>query len=148
MSMVDGSTPARSMACWPASTASVPVDPPKRRSRMPVRSTIHSSVVSRRDAKSALVTIFSGRAAPQPRTAMPISSDVRSRRRGRARRDAHGSLASSLPSAGPQPGDGLAGGDPLAVDGDEPHEVPREQRPDLDGADGAEEVADLDATLG
>ena len=37
-----------------------------RRSRMPVRSTIHSSVVSIRCSRSALVSRCSGRATPQP----------------------------------------------------------------------------------
>src|SRR6266581_4146869 len=37
------------------------------RCRMPVRCTIHSSEVARRSARSALVTIFSGRYPPQPR---------------------------------------------------------------------------------
>src|SRR5439155_7898276 len=111
MSIVAGSTPAESMACWPASTASVPAEPPKRRSRMPVRSMIHSSVVSSRDAKSALVTIFSGRAVPHPVMRIP-----------------------TLSLSGAEPGDRLTCGDALAVDGDEPHHVTGEQRTDLDVA--------------
>jgi hypothetical protein len=46
--------------------ASPVVVPPTRRSRIPVRSTIHASVVSRVASRSAFVTTFSGRAAPQP----------------------------------------------------------------------------------
>jgi len=42
-----GSTPASSSAARAASTASSPVLPPTRRSRMPVRSRIQASLVSR-----------------------------------------------------------------------------------------------------
>ena len=62
-----GSTPACSMARRPASTDSDAVVPPTRRSRMPVRSLIHASLVSIVLARSSLVTTLSGRAVPQPR---------------------------------------------------------------------------------
>ena len=52
--------PALASAAWAASMARPDVVPPMWRSRMPVRSTIHSSLVSRRTAKSALVTTLSG----------------------------------------------------------------------------------------
>src|SRR3546814_12060943 len=42
------------------------VVPPTRRSRMPVRPVIHSSLVSSVVSRSTFVTIFSGRAVPQP----------------------------------------------------------------------------------
>src|SRR3954470_9024312 len=98
---------------------------------MPVRSRIQSSATSRsaRAARSALVTIFSGRAAPQPRMAIPIES--------------------CLPAlSGAEPGDGLAGGDALTVDGDEPHDRAGEQRADLGGAHRAEQVPDLERAAG
>ena len=50
----------------PASMARPTVVPPTRRSRMPVRSMIHASVVSSVASRSALVTTLSGRAVPQP----------------------------------------------------------------------------------
>ncbi len=59
-------SPARVRAFWAASTASPEVVPPTRRSRMPVRSTIHSSLVSRLPSRSALVTTLSGKALPHP----------------------------------------------------------------------------------
>ena len=65
-SIVAGSTPACSIAFRPASAASPAVVPPVRRSLMPVRSVIHSSVVSSRASRSALVSTPSGSAVPQP----------------------------------------------------------------------------------
>src|SRR3954468_11831343 len=63
--------PASASAALQATTArSVSVRLPLRwrRSRMPVRRTIHSSVVSRYASKSAFVTIVSGSAEPMPKT--------------------------------------------------------------------------------
>src|SRR2546430_14471430 len=95
---------------------------------MPVRSTIHSSLVSRRAARSALVTTVSGRAAPQPVTAAPRTS-------GRA--------------GGLEPGDGLSGGDALSRHHHDAHEPAGEGGADLDhargpGGDGAGEGANPD----
>ena len=54
-------------ASRPASADSPAVVPPTWRWRMPVRSTIHSSSVSRpMSARSWLVSILGGRAVPQP----------------------------------------------------------------------------------
>ena len=50
-----------------ARSASVSSPWRRRRSRMPVRRTIHSSVVSRRCSRSALVTTCSGSAVPTPK---------------------------------------------------------------------------------
>ena len=52
--------PAQASAACAASMARPEVVPPMWRSRMPVRSTIHSSLVSRRTAMSSLVTTLSG----------------------------------------------------------------------------------------
>ena len=82
----------------PDSTASADVVPPTRRSRMPVRSTIHSSVVSSMASRSALVTTLSGSAVPQPVIAAPTSS-----------------VDHRAASRRPQPGDRLAGRHPFAV---------------------------------
>ena len=49
------------------------------RSRMPVRSTIHSSLVSRLTAMSSLVTTLSGTAMPQPVIRMPVTRRTRQR---------------------------------------------------------------------
>src|SRR5581483_7196608 len=69
--------PAASRAARPASVARPEVVPPKRRSRMPVRSTIQASDVSREAARSSLVTTLSGRAMPDPVILMPGTSGVR-----------------------------------------------------------------------
>ena len=66
----------------PASMARPEVVPPMRRSRMPVRSTIHSSLVSRLTAMSSLVTTLSGTAMPQPVIRMPLTRRTRRGRRG------------------------------------------------------------------
>ena len=56
-----GSTPASSMALRPAMSAERHrAEPPMRRSRMPVRSVIHSSDVSSVEESSSLVTMRSG----------------------------------------------------------------------------------------
>src|SRR5438270_7124866 len=68
-STCQGETPARSRACREAVTASVVVLSPSdtmRRSRIPVRLVIHSSEVSTSFSRSALVSLFSGTALPQP----------------------------------------------------------------------------------
>ncbi len=66
-------SPAPARAAAPASAASEAVVPPTRRSWMPVRSTIQSSEVSRVTSRSALVTILSGSALPQPVMRMPVT---------------------------------------------------------------------------
>ena len=71
-SMSSGASPARLIASAAAAVASVAVVSPRpatRRSRMPVRSTIHASFVSTRASRSAFVTRPSGTAKPQPTTA-------------------------------------------------------------------------------
>ena len=70
-----GSSPDIPSARRPASAERPAVVPPTRRSRMPVRSTIHSSVVSRPiSARSRLVSVFGGRAVPQPVMTAPLTS--------------------------------------------------------------------------
>ena len=62
-------TPARCMAQSDATRQRLESDSPGpaiRRSRMPVRSTIHWSEVSRNFSRSALVTTRSGTAVPRP----------------------------------------------------------------------------------
>ena len=71
-SMSLGLTPASFIASVPARTASSRVELPIRRSRIPVRSLIHSSEVSRVLERSSLVTMFSGRPIPQPVKRTPI----------------------------------------------------------------------------
>src|SRR5690349_3418403 len=96
-SIASGGIPACLIAAVPASIASeavVSVGAATCRSRMPVRSTIHASVVSTRCSISAFVTSFSGTAVPQPPT------------QARTLRDS-------------QPGDGLALTETLAVVGEE-----------------------------
>ena len=65
-SMPSPCTPAPAIACCAASMPRPVVVPPTRRSRIPVRSTIQASLVSRLSSRSTLVTILSGRALPQP----------------------------------------------------------------------------------
>ena len=66
-------TPARAMARSDASMARPVVVPPTRRSRIPVRSMIHSSLVSSVSSRSTLVTTLSGIATPQPvMRALPV----------------------------------------------------------------------------
>ena len=73
-SMSEGSTKASSMARFPATTPRDFAEPPMRRSRIPVRSVIHSSVVSRVLESSSLVTIRSGTAMPHPLKRTPMVS--------------------------------------------------------------------------
>src|SRR5690606_16093224 len=96
-SMRAGSSPAISSACLPDSTDKLVVLPPIRRSRMPVRAWIHSSLVSIVAARSALVTTLSGKAVPHPEITAPWAP-------GRIA----GIGSSSAASAGAQPGDRLA----------------------------------------
>lgn len=70
-----GDRAARSRARRPASVASDDTVPPMRRSRIPERVAIHSSVVSRRASRSALVTTVSGKALPQPVITAPVVTD-------------------------------------------------------------------------
>src|SRR5689334_12897859 len=111
--------PACSSAARPASTARPAVVPPMRRSQMPLRSRIHSSLVSRVAARSSLVTILSGRAAPQP-----AMRAVLIRRSCRA-----------------EPRNGLARHHPLPEMGEHALDAPGERGPDLGVADGAEQIA-------
>ena len=75
--MSAGSTPAMSMAARPDSMPMVEVGRPMRRSRIPVRSRIHSSLVSIIAARSSLVRTFSGSDVPMPMTVAPIKTPVR-----------------------------------------------------------------------
>ena len=96
--MSSGVRPACLIAAAPASMARLAVvspSPATRRSRMPVRSTIHSSLVSTRCSRSALVSRCSGTAVPQP-------GDAPAAHRSGARAE---------------PGDRLALADPLARGG-------------------------------
>ena len=65
--------PAQASAACAASMARPDVVPPMWRSRIPVRSTIHSSLVSRLTAMSSLVTTLSGTAMPQPVIRIPFT---------------------------------------------------------------------------
>src|SRR6478735_5200148 len=77
VSMSPASIPAMSSAARPLSIDRPAVVPPTWRSRMPVRSTIHSSVVSRYWARSSFVTRLGGRAVPQPvMTAPPTPTGI------------------------------------------------------------------------
>ncbi len=70
--MSSGPTPVSSIARWAARPPRVREDPPMRRSRMPVRSVIHSSEVSSVLERSSLVTTRSGTAMPHPRKRTPM----------------------------------------------------------------------------
>ncbi len=72
-SMRSGVSPAISIAARPDSTESEAVEPPIRRSEIPVRATIHSSLVSSVFSRSWLVTTFSGSAVPQPEMTAPVA---------------------------------------------------------------------------
>ena len=82
LSISSGVLPAEARAAWAASMARPEVVPPMWRSLMPVRSTIHSSLVSRRTAMSSLVTTLSGTAMPQPVMRIPFTRRIRHGRRG------------------------------------------------------------------
>src|SRR3954451_17476002 len=146
-SMCPGATPALSMAALPDAIASVAVVPPTRRSRMPLRSTIHSSLVSSMASRSALVTTLSGSAVPQPEMRADVMSpSCRSR----------GAIVETPPpnpkgirllggrSRRPKPRDRLTGHHPLAQVREDPFDASRERRPNLRLANGAEQVACLD----
>src|SRR3954447_24919210 len=137
-----GSRPAISSAWRPDSTDSPIVLPPMRRSWMPVRDTIHSSLVSIISASSWLVSTFSGRAVPQPEITPPL---VPGRIAGISPSWASGTVTAS---AGAQPRDGLTGSYPFGVDGDEALQHPAERRPDLVLADVTEQCADVDRGSG
>ena len=81
-SISSGVLPARASAACAASMARPEVVPPMWRSRIPVRSTIHSSLVSRRTAMSSLVTTLSGTAMPQPVIRIPFTPQTRRGRHG------------------------------------------------------------------
>src|SRR6478736_2470674 len=122
--MRSGAMPARSSALRAASAARPLVVLPMRRSLMPVRSVIHSSLVSMVAARSSFVTILSGTAIPHPRTTRPRTP---SGTRGTSGR--------------PEPGDRLAAADSFAVDGDERLEDALERRTHLVFADAPEDCA-------
>jgi hypothetical protein len=67
-----GSTLAIAMALRADSTESDAVDPPTWRRLIPVRSVIHSSLVSIIAERSSLVSTFSGNAVPQPMMRPPV----------------------------------------------------------------------------
>ena len=76
-SMSPASSPAMSSAARPLSIDSPAVVPPTWRSLIPVRSRIHSSVVSRYWARSSLVIVFGGSAVPHPvMTAPPMPAGI------------------------------------------------------------------------
>src|SRR6478609_6514057 len=126
--MSPGATPAFCMAAAPDAIASPEVVLPTRRSRMPLRSTIHASVVSSVASRSALVTTFSGSAVPHP----VMRAD----------------LTSTSWSCGSEPCNGLARHHALAEVGEDSFDTSRERRPHLRIADGAEQVTGLDRTAG
>ena len=77
---VNGNTDKLAISCkqpcgegMDVKTESEAVVPPIRRSEIPVRATIHSSLVSRVFSRSWLVTTFSGRAVPQPEMTAPVA---------------------------------------------------------------------------
>src|SRR4051794_16933717 len=120
-------TPARARAARPASVARPAVVPPTLRSWIPVRATIHSSLVSSRVARSAFVTVLSGSAVPQPVITAPRLL-----------------ISRLLPvrSPRPQPHDGLAGGDPFPLDCDVGLTRTGEGRADLVIPDSTHDLAD------
>src|SRR5262245_26212114 len=135
------SSPDIASAARPASAESPAVVPPTWRSRMPVRSMIHSSLVSSpMSARSWLVSTFGGSAVPHPVMTAPRafgrvtgiwgSSFGLGGRAGRARRA--------------EPGDRLAGGHPLGGNGDVALQRAGERRADLVLADVTEHRADRD----
>ena len=71
-SMSAGVRPASAIALRAASAPRERVVPPMRRSRIPVRSEIHSSDVSRVSESSSFVTTRSGRPIPQPVKRTPM----------------------------------------------------------------------------
>src|SRR5688500_13701604 len=117
--------PACLMAAVPASIARVDVVSPSpaiRRSRMPVRATIHSSLVSTLASRSALVSVAAGTARPQPPMVSPALT-VRPRSLAAPPRGGTSRRA--------QPRDGLALADALALVGQHAHELAAERA--LDG---------------
>src|SRR5688500_14383932 len=115
------------------------VVPPTRRSRIPVRSTIHASLVSRLSSRSAFVTTLSGSAVPQPvmrardgSTPLILQDPGGGRVRGAAT------------SRRAQPGDGLAAGEALAGDGEQALHGATERRPHLVAGDVTDHPTGLD----
>src|SRR5262245_56867906 len=116
-----GVRPARLIAAAAALVprlAVVSSGPATRRSRIPVRSTIHSSLVSTRASRSALVRRPSGSAVPQP-----TIDD-----------------AMLTPSRDPQPGDGLAFSQPFARVREKTHQRPAERAPHRELGAGADDL--------
>ena len=99
-SISEMSTPDMSRAARPASVDIPTVVPPTWRSRMPVRSTIHSSDVSIICSRSLLVSVFGPRAEPQPVITAPRTPE-----------------GSAGISDRPQPCDGLSHCHSFALDG-------------------------------
>ena len=87
--MLAGSMPAIAIARRADATESDAVEPPMCRRLMPVRSVIHSSLVSIIVDKSALVSTFSGNAVPQPMMRPPAISGSAAKQLVRALPDAH-----------------------------------------------------------
>src|SRR5581483_8239188 len=88
-------SPARSTAsaaARAASSLSRSPSPARRRSRTPVRLTIHSSLTPRRSAMGALATTRSGSAMPTAATAAPRSARELRRARGAGRTSSMGGL--------------------------------------------------------
>ncbi len=107
-----------------------------RRSRMPERSTIHSSVVSRRASRSALVTTLSGRALPHPVITAPAGTA------SAGTLDAWPGPGSRAVGLHAQPCDGLAGGHAFTADGPgSPTTIPAKGVRTSAAPDRAEEVA-------
>jgi len=71
-----GSQPAIAIARRADSIDSDAVVPPTCRRLMPVRSTIHSSLVSIIAERSSLVSTFSGSAVPQPVMRLPVTIET------------------------------------------------------------------------
>ena len=121
--------------------ASPAVVPPWRRSLMPVRSVIHSSVVSSRASKSALVTTLSGRAVPQPVMVAPADAGGHAVRAHAVRSQAMGWLVvTRSPATASMPIDraGEGGADLVLADGAEDGAGHRRCQPAATVADGLE----------
>src|SRR5690348_7130700 len=121
MSSSNALTPASANACWAARNARSPVVSPSaatRRSRMPVRVRIHSSLVSTIFSRSALVTTRSGSALPVARMRAQVNVQFPSLARKKTRRRSQGAargFAASWPTRSILVDDGLLVLDHLAA---------------------------------
>ena len=119
------------------------VVPPTRRSRIPVRSMIHSSLVSSVPSRSTLVTTLSG-IADAPAGDAGAAGGHADHLAGRGRGAAAGDERFTEPSRGAEPRDRLAPREPLAGDGQHALDGAAERGADLVAGHVADDAAALD----